>query len=117
MNWAVPWAHAEVVNTIFLAVAAIIMALVPIIYAFRANLRDPLARAVLAGTGGASLAFVLTLAALIAYHSGWNPSLSVWSWLTRGTYLLVALGELLFLLALLRVLREHKHSQQGDGSE
>lgn len=107
-RWTIPWAPHEIVNFFFLLVATTIVTAVPVVYAVRANLRDPLARAVLAGTGATAVAFIATTLSLIGYHAGWNPPPAVWDWITRITYLTVALGKLLLLLALLRVQRERR---------
>ena len=91
--WAVPWADGEVVNTLFLFVATVVVVAVPVVYGSHAKLRDPLARAVLYGTSATGAAFLLTLVATIAYHVGWNPDPHVWNWIARSTYTAVALGK------------------------
>jgi hypothetical protein len=81
---------------------------VPVVYGCRANFRDPLARALFAGTGATGLAFAITLAAIVGYHAGLNVNLDMWNWIARGTYLAVALGKATLLVALLRAQREQK---------
>lgn len=105
MNWAVPWSTAETVDFIFLVVATIIIAAIPIIYGFRANLHDPLARGVLAGTGATATAFTISVIFTVAIHAGWSPPDKTVHWIARGLYTTVALGKAVLLLALLRVLR------------
>lgn len=116
-NWAVPWTTSQVINFLFLLVATSVVTAVPVAYAVRANLRDPLARAVLAGTGATAIAFIATTLSLLGYHAGWNPPESVWDWITRITYLTVAFGKLLLLMALLKVQRERRFmGVRGRGS-
>lgn len=114
MHWTVPWAPGEVVNTCFLAVATLVVVAVPIVYGMKANLRDPLARAVLAGTSATGLAFGITLWATLAYHGGWNPSVTTLNWITRGTYAAVALGKATLLFAFLRVLGVSRNRRDSD---
>jgi hypothetical protein len=94
-----------VVNTIFLVLATLLVGAVPIVYVFRANLRDPLARAILASTGATAFAFTATCASVVVYHAGFDPPVWVWNWIARLTYAAVASGEFLFLIALLRIIR------------
>src|ERR1700751_5286496 len=110
--WAVPWQDGEAVNTCFLFVATMIVVAVPIVYGIRANLRDSLARAVLAGTGATAIAFSATLIFTLAYHAGWSPGMWVWNWLTPAVYVAVALGKLSLLISLLRVLRNFRDVNQ-----
>lgn len=104
-DWAIPWTRAMIINAVFLGVANLIVGAIPIVYLFKANLRDPLARAVLAGTGATAFVFTVSLVALVAFHAGLILPGLVWDWITRITYLVVALGESIFLFALLRVIR------------
>jgi hypothetical protein len=106
LDWAVPWTTAEIIDAIFLVTATAIISAVPLVYAFRANLRDPLALAILAGTGATALVFAVSLTATVAFHAGWDPSESTTHWLARGLYTTVALGKLMLLLALIHVLRK-----------
>lgn len=120
--WAVPWSNQEIINTIFLTVTTAIILATPIIYIFNINLRDPLARSVLVGMGAPGLAFLVTLAALIAYHAGWEPPMATWNWITRATYVCVSLGSLLFLIGILAAVREvralrDKTKREESGSE
>lgn len=114
MDWAVSWSAPEIINTMFLVVATLMVGSVPIVYFIKANLRDPFARAVLAGTGATAFAFTATLVALIAYHAGFNPPGPIWNWIARLTYAAVAFGEFMLLLGLLRVLREARHEVSGN---
>ena len=116
VHWAVPWASGEVWNTVFLAAATLVVVAVPVVYGMKANLRDPLARALLAGTSVTGLAFLITLVATIAFHYGWKPDDSTFNWITRVTYAAVAIGKATLLIALLRVIsvsrnRKDKGSQ------
>lgn len=113
MHWTVPWGPGEAVNTVFLAVATLVVIAVPIVYGARANLRDPLARALLAGTSVTGLAFAITLWATLAYHRGWNPSTETLDWITRGTYAAVALGKATLLIAVLRLQRHVSRNRRG----
>jgi hypothetical protein len=108
VDWSIPWSHAEVVNTIFLALATLVVGSVPVLYIVKANFRDPLARAILAGTGGTAFAFTATFVLLIAYHLGFNPDEWVWDWIARLTYTAVAFGQGLFLVALLQIVRGNR---------
>jgi hypothetical protein len=108
IDWAVPWSTNEVINVLLLFVTTAIVTAVPVVYGRRANLRDPLAKALIYGTGATALAFFASLVSQIAYHFGWSPSLSVWYWITRMIYLTVAFGKLLLLLALLKAIREQQ---------
>lgn len=113
VHWDIPWTTDEVINFAFLAVSCVIVTAVPLIYGFKANFRDELARAVIAGTGATAIAFDVSLAVTVAYHAGWNPEPAVWNWIARFLYTAVSLGKLLLLVALLRVLRgEPKHSKR-----
>lgn len=105
IDWAVPWPMAEIIDTIFLIVATIIVTAVPTVYGIRANLHDPLARAVIYGTGATAVAFIISLVFTFAIHAGWQPSELVGHWIARGIYASIALGKLMLLLALLRVLK------------
>lgn len=117
-HWAVPWTVDEVIDTVILTVTVAIVAAVPLVYAFKANLRDPLARAVLAGTSATALAFIVTLLFTMIYHySGWVPPGGAGHWIARGIYITVGLGKLLLLTALVSVLRHdtyHNHSLTKD---
>jgi hypothetical protein len=113
MNWDVPWYPGEVVNTIFLAAATLVVLAVPAVYATYANLRDPLARAVLAGTSVTGVAFVVTLIATLAFHWGWEPSVDELNWLARGLYAAVAIGKATFLFAVIRVIREGRRERRA----
>lgn len=110
MDWAIPWSTPEVIDFIFLVVSTAIVTSVPVIYGVRANFHDPLARAVVAGTGATALAFLISLIFTVALHAGWQPSASTGHWIARGIYSAVALGKLLLLVALLRVLHAAKVS-------
>ena len=105
-DWAIPWTYASVVNAIFLLVATLIVGFIPIYYLFKANLRDPLARAVLAGTSATAFIFTVSFVILVLFHAGVAVPGPLLDWLTRLTYLIVALGETAFLFALVRVIRE-----------
>jgi hypothetical protein len=105
-----------VVNTIFLAVATLIVLAVPVVYALYANWRDPLARAVLAGTSVTGIAFLVTLAATLAFHMGWEPSADELNWLARGLYAAVAVGKATFLFAVIRVIRDARRQAGPDQS-
>lgn len=106
MKWAVSWYPGEAVTTVFLLVATVVVVSVPVAYLLYANLRDPLARAVLAGTSVTGLAFVATLITTVAFHMGWDPSRDELNWIARGLYSAVAVGKAAFLLGLLRVVRD-----------
>lgn len=97
---------SEVINFVALVVAVVVTAAVPLLYSFRANLRDPLARAVLAGTGATALTFTVVLILTVGFHLGWSPDTNSWHWISGVTYLSVALGKGCLLVALLRVLRD-----------
>lgn len=111
LHWANPWTINDVVNVVFLILATALLVAVPLFYIWRANLRDPLARAVLAGTSVTGLAFIARLIATFGHHFGWNVEPVVSNWITRVIYVSVALGELTFLLALLGVLRDHRNEK------
>lgn len=113
-DWVVPWGTDQAIDFFCLLVAAVVVTAVPVFYGMRANLRDPLARAVLLGTGATATAFIVATLALIAFHAGWTPNGSLWHWITRFTYLTVAFGKLMLLLALMSVLRSHKHRDDND---
>lgn len=105
LDWAVPWSPDELVNLVFLSIACALACAVPVVYAVYANLRDPLARAVLYGSGSAALALLTLVLANLAWHAGFAPDPSVWHWLIRLSALMVSTGVLLFLIALARVLK------------
>lgn len=99
--WAVPWTTDAIINTVFLALATLVVAAVPVVYATFANLRDPLARALFAGTGATALVFTVSLIVTFAFHMGWNPNAHLLNWLTRLTYVAVASGKATLLVSLL----------------
>lgn len=108
-DWnSVPWSHAEMVDTAVLCAAVLVLAAIPTIYSIRANLRDPLARAVLAGSSATAVVFMATLGFLVATHAGWTPSEGLSHWIVRVTYAAVAVGNAALLYALLRVLRDEE---------
>lgn len=111
MHWAVPWTVDEAVDFIFLAVSTLIVVAVPAVYGARANLRDPLARAVLAGTGATAVAFLISTIFTVAIHAGWHPPDSTVHWLARGLYLTVALGKAILLIAFLRLLKVSRNDR------
>lgn len=104
----VPWTQGEIIDTAFLVACCTVTGLVPLIYVAQANLRDPLARAVLAGMCATTVVFQVTLVAILAFHAGWTPSVVVLHWLTRAVYLTVSVGEFTFLLGLLGAIRERR---------
>lgn len=106
----VPWTRGEVIDALFLLVCCVITGAAPLYYVAKANLRDPLARAVLMGMGATTVVFQVSLAATIAFHAGWQPTVPLLHWLTRITYSAVAFGELIFLFALVVTIRERQES-------
>lgn len=106
--WAVPWTVDETIDVVFLATACIIVTAVPMFYVFKANLHDPLARAILAGTGVTALAFNVALGFSLAAHMGYVLPVEAGHWLARAVYAAVATGKFLLLLALISVLRNPK---------
>lgn len=108
IDWKVPWTTGDAIDAVFLGVCCAVVTAVPLVYFLRANLRDPFARAILAGTGVTAFVFDLTLVATVAFHLGWDPDTTTLHWLSRGTYTAVAFGKGLFLIALLGVLRRDK---------
>lgn len=108
--WSIPWTFNEVIDFIFLVVSTGIVAAIPVVYGWRANLRDPLARAVVTGTGSTALVFVASVAFTVAMHAGWNPPEQVLHWIIRCLYLTVAVGKSVLLIAILRALREVRRS-------
>jgi len=109
----VPWTRGEVIDAAFLLACCVITGAAPLYYGAKARLRDPLARAVLIGMGATTLVFQVSLVATLAFHAGWQPSVSLLHWLARITYTTVTLGELIFLLALIDSLREHRKHRQS----
>lgn len=109
LDWAVPWTTDQIIDTAFLVVCCVVVTSVPLIYLRRANLRDPFARAILAGTGVTALAFNISLVFTVAIHAGWHPTEDTGHWIARGLYTAVAIGKGLFLLALIKVLRSDAH--------
>lgn len=105
-DWAIPWTPDDVIDFIFLAAATIIVIAVPLVYGARANLRDPLARAVLIGTGATGVAFLAAVIFTVATHAGWTPPAQVQHWIARGLYFTVGFGKLILLMALISALRE-----------
>jgi len=103
--WAVPWSFDQQIDFAFLVAATIVVAAVPIVYGVKANFRDPLARAVLSGTGATALAFIITMIYTISIHAGWQPAEQTPHWVARGLYFTVALGKAVLLVALLRLVR------------
>lgn len=108
IDWAVPWTADAVITALYLAVATTVVVSVPLVYALNADLRDSLARAILAGTGATALAFLTMLTVTIGYHAGLDLPDHTWHWMQRFIYASVALGKMTLLLALIRVLREKK---------
>jgi hypothetical protein len=106
IDWAVPWTSDQVIDLIFLGITCFIVSSVPLVYGLRANWRDPLARAVVIGTGGTALALCATFALTVALHAGWNPPEVTIHWVARGLYFAISIGKLTLLLALLRAMRE-----------
>lgn len=104
----VPWYPGEFWNFLTLILATVVVAAVPVVYATQINLRDPLARAILAGTSVTGVAFLVTVVGTLAYHAGWNPDIAVWNWVSRALYISVAMGKAAFLWALLTVVRENR---------
>lgn len=100
-----PWEPGSFVTFVVLCASTLIVLAVPLVYGLRANLRDPLARAVLVGTGAPALALALTVLATLAFHAGWEPTPLAVHWMRRLTYGGVAVGELVLLVALIKVLR------------
>lgn len=105
MDWAVPWTKAEAIDTVFLVVTCLVVTSVPLVYLFRANLRDPFARAILAGTGVTAAAFNTSLVVTLAIHMGWQPTQGFMHGLVRAIYVAVAVGKGLFLVALIGAVR------------
>lgn len=113
-HWVVPWTLDDSIDFLFLALATVVVTAVPMVYGARANLRDPLARAVLAGTSATALAFIATAGFTMAFHAGWNPDDMTEHWVARLLYLAVAFGKATLLIGILRVL---KVSRNRKGSE
>lgn len=111
IDWAVPWTNDDTIDFIFLAVTTLIVVAVPLVYGSRANLRDPLARAVVAGTGATAVVFGVTVAFTLALHVGWSPDPSLQHWIARAIYSTVGFGKLVLLIALVRAIREKKRER------
>lgn len=112
-----PWMPGGVLNFVFLLVATSVTLAVPVVYALHINLRDPLARAVLAGTSATGFVFLATVTFTVAYHLGWNPSPTEENWVTRLLYSLVIVGKATFLWALMQsvsVIRKERQSNIRD---
>jgi ABC-type uncharacterized transport system YnjBCD permease subunit len=118
LHWAVSWTTDEIIDFVFLLTATVVVVAVPVVYGAYANLRDPLARAMLAGTASTGFAFAAAVVVQIAVHAGWSPDPSVFHWVARLLYITVAIGKAALLLALLKVLREmgfRKHHYRRRG--
>jgi len=116
MHWVVPWTLDEVIDFVFLVVSTIIVTAVPMVYGSRANLRDPMARALLAATGVTAAAFIITVVFTVAVHGGWSPPDQTVHWLARAIYLTVAVGKFTFLLMILAERRVSRNRQKVEGS-
>lgn len=103
--WAVPWTPDQAIDFAFLLVSTVAVAGVPLLYGMKANLRDPLARSVLAGTGATAVVFVASTIFTLALHTGWHPPDSAVHWIARGLYLTVAAGKAILLFSILRLIR------------
>lgn len=108
IHWAVPWGYNEVIDFVFLLIATTIVTAVPVVYGLNAKWRDPLARAVLSGTGATALAFVVSAAFTVALHAGWTPSALAQHWIARLLYIAVAFGKFTLLVAILRLIRANR---------
>lgn len=113
MHWAVPWTTDEAIDFIFLLVSTAVVVAVPLVYGARANKRDPLARAVLAGTGATGVAFIATVLFTVALHTGGVRSEVTMHWIVRFLYVTVAIGKGILLLAFLRLLRGVSRNREG----
>jgi hypothetical protein len=111
IDWAIPWSTDEVIDFIFLVVSALVIIAVPVLYGAKANLRDPLARAVVAGTGSTGIAFAAAIILTVALHTGWTPPEQIAHWITRALYVTVALGKMTLLVAIVRVIRDSRRER------
>lgn len=112
IHWAVPWGYDDAIDFVFLLIATIIVTAVPVVYGSKANLRDPLARAVLSGTGATALAFIVSTVFTVALHAGWTPSALTTHWIARLLYIAVAFGKATLLVAILRLIRASKRESR-----
>ena len=115
-HWAVPWATDDIIDFAFLSLACVIVVAVPLVYGLRANLRDPLARAVVIGTGATAFAFMVSFFFTIALHAGWNPPPTTVHWMERAVYLAIAFGKFVLLLALLSAIRAEREYVKKRGT-
>lgn len=99
------WSPNQIITFITLMFPLVSSALIPLVYAPRANLRDPLARALLAVTAVVALSFVVRAAVSAAAYSGVDLDIGIWHWSSRVVYISVGVAHLMFLYAMVQVLR------------
>lgn len=100
----VPWTLAEVIDFACLVAATLMIVAFPVLYGFRANLRDPLARALILATSATALAFLLSVFFTLYFHTGQTIDEAWGHWIARGIYLTIGAGKLLLLVQLLQTL-------------
>jgi len=101
----IPWTTDELIDFACLVAGTIMVCAFPVVYAFRARLRDRLALVMLFATGATAVAFVLTVFFTLYFHAGHTVDEEFGHWIARGLYLTVGAGKLLLLWTLLQALR------------
>ena len=97
-----PWSPYDVALYVCLVLATVMTASFPLAYAFVADLRDRLARAIIFATAGTAAAFLLSALLYPILKAGYHPPELALVALSCVLYLLVGVGKLLLLWQLLR---------------
>ena len=99
------WTTDQTWTFIVLLFPTITSVLIPVMYLPRANLRDPLARAMAAVSVVVALTFLLRCSISVMTYSGVSPGLDSWHWSSRMVYFAVGVAQTLFFIAMLPILR------------
>ena len=106
------WTPDQTVTFVSLLFPTVVSVVIPAVYAPKANLLDPLARALLAMTTVIAATFVARTVAMALYYNGMILDSEILHWASRVNFAVIGAAEMMFLFALLRVLS--KSAKRGE---